>query len=124
MGRCSSGKFSVHVATEHPGFHYLLRQTGLSTVLANDNQNSGLVNFVLESCLPFVQIRSIYQKRRETGIKDGWEEMEYKFLFGRFFAEKQDYLFRCSVAPGNFPRERPKKSCSLYFPTKFSENVL
>ena len=59
-------------------------------------------------------------QRRETGIKDRWEEMEYGFLFGRFYPEKQDYLFRCSVAPGNFLLERPKKSCYLYFPTRFS----
>ena len=63
-------------------------------------------------------------QRRETGIKDGWEEMEYEFLFGRFYPEKQDYLFRCSVASANFPLERPKKSCYLYFPTRFSGNVL
>ena len=33
--------------------------------------------------------------------------------------EKQDYLFRCSVAPGHFPLRRLKKSCSIYFPTGF-----
>ena len=60
-------------------------------------------------------------QRRETGIKDRWEEMEYGFLFGRFYPEKQDYLFRCSVAPGNFLLERPKKSCYLYFPPDFPE---
>ena len=42
-------------------------------------------------------------------MKDGFEEMEHEFLFGIFRPEKQDYLFRCSVAPGNFPPERPKK---------------
>ena len=29
--------------------------------------------------------------------------MELEFPFGKFRPEKQDYLFRCSVAPGNFP---------------------
>jgi len=45
-------------------------------------KNSGLVNFVPESRLPFVQISSIYQKtteRPETGIKDVFEEIEHNF---------------------------------------------
>ena len=37
-------------------------QTSRSTVWANGTQNSGLVNFVPESRLPFVQISSIYRK--------------------------------------------------------------
>ena len=37
---------------------------------------------------------------------------EHKFPLGILRLEKQDYLFSCSVAPGNFPMERPKKSCS------------
>ena len=41
-----------------------------------------------------------------------------------FRSEKQHYLFRLSVAPGHFPLERPKKSCSTYFPTGFSETFL
>ena len=37
--------------------------------------------------------------------------MEHKFPFGIFRPENTGlYLFRCSVAPGNFPLERP---CSL-----------
>ena len=44
-------------------------------------KNSGLVNFFPESRWPFVQIGSIYRKndlprRPETGIKDGFKEME------------------------------------------------
>ena len=43
-----------------------------------------------------------------------------RFLFGIFRPEKQDYLFRCTLAPGNFPLERPKKSCSIPdFPESF-----
>ena len=37
-------------------------QTGRSKVWVNGTQNSGLVNFVPESRLPFVQISPIYQK--------------------------------------------------------------
>ena len=40
-------------------------QTSRSTVWANGTQNSGLVNFVPESRLPFVQISSIYRKTTE-----------------------------------------------------------
>ena len=38
-------------------------------------------------------------RKHETGIKDGFEEMKHKFPFGTFRSERQDYLFRCSVAP-------------------------
>ena len=49
--------------------------------------------------------------------------MEHEFLFGIFRPEKQDYLFKCSVAPGNSSLERPKKSCSIYFPNEFFRNL-
>ena len=42
--------------------YYLHGQTRRSTVWANGTQNSGLVNFVPESRLQFVQISSIYRK--------------------------------------------------------------
>ena len=60
-------------------------QAGRSTVWANGTQNLGLVNFVPESRLPFVQISSIYQKtiaKALTRIKDGFEEMDHGFPFG------------------------------------------
>ena len=88
-------------------------QTGRSTVWAIGTQNSGLVNFATESRLrlkksvPFTEKRP---RRPETGIKDDFEEVEHEFLLGIFRQEKQDYLFRCSVAPENFPLERTKKS--------------
>ena len=44
-------------------------------------------------------------------------EMECEFPFGIFCPEKQDYLFRTSVAPWNFLLERPQKSASTCFPT-------
>ena len=58
------------------------------------------------------------------GIKHGLEEMEREFPLGIFRPEKQDYLYRCSVALGNVPLEQPKKACSIYFPTGFSGNFL
>ena len=47
--------------------------------------------------------------------------MDHEFPFGIFRPEKQDYLFRCSVARGNFPLERLEtEPCSIYFPAGFS----
>jgi len=53
-----------------------------------------------------------------------FEQMEREFPFGTFHLEKQDYLFRCSVAPGNFPLEQPRKSFTIYFPTGISGKFL
>ena len=73
----------------------------------------------LYKSVPFTEKRP---RRSETGIKDGFHEIEREFLFETFRPEKQDYLFRCSDAPGNFQLERPKKSRSIYFPNRFSGN--
>ena len=95
-------------------------QTSQFTVWTNQcqiKQNSRQINFVPDSRLPFAQISSIYRKRPrkpETGIKDGFEEMEHEFPFGTFRSEKQDYFFR------NFPLKRPEKSCSIHSSTGFS----
>ena len=59
--------------------------------------------------------------RPETGIKDGFEEMEHKFPFGIFHPQKQDYFFRCSVALGNFPLEDPKSRVPFTFQLDFPE---
>ena len=75
----------------------------------------------MENFLPTSSITEKRPRTPETGIKDGFEEMEHEFPFGIFRPEKQDYLIRCSVVLGNFPLERPKKSCSIHFPTGFSE---
>ena len=44
-------------------------------------------------------------------------EMEHEFPFGIFCPEKQEYLFRSSIAPRNFLLEWPQKSASTCFPT-------
>ena len=51
------------------------------TVWVNCKENSGLVNFVLESRLSFTNQFHLQKRPRrpETGIKDGFEEMENKF---------------------------------------------
>ena len=48
--------------------YHLLGQTGRSTVRANGTQNSGVVNFVAKSLLPFVQISSIHRKTTAKGL--------------------------------------------------------
>ena len=58
---------------------------------------------------PFTEKRP---RRPETGIKDGFEEMEREFPFETFRPGKQDYPIKCSVAPGNFPLQI---SCSIQF---------
>ena len=74
---------------------------------------SRLVNFVPESSFPFALISSIYPEKRprkaETGIKDGLEEIEHIFPFGKFRLGKQAYLSRRTVASWNFPPKRPEK---------------
>ena len=98
---------------------HLHGQTGRSTVWANGRQNSGLENF-----LPISSITEKKPRTPETGIKDGFGEMEHDFQFEIFRPEKQDYLFRFSVAPGNFPSERLEKPCSFTFQPDFPENFL
>ena len=49
--------------------------------------------------------------------------MAHEFPFGAFRPQEQDFLFRRSVAPENFPLEQPMESWSIYFPSQFSGNV-
>ena len=63
--------------------YHLQGQTGQFSVWVDGKQNSGLLSFVPESRLLFAQISSIdgktaakQQANAETGIKDGFEEME------------------------------------------------
>ena len=79
-------------------------QSSRFTVKADGKQNSRLVNFVLEQRLPFAKISFIYRKRlgrRDTGIKDSFEEVEHEFPFGTFRPQKKKtglpyQMFRCS----------------------------
>ena len=49
--------------------------------------------------------------------------MEHEFPFGIFHPEKQDYLFNCSVAPGNFRRNEPKSRVPFTFQPDYPEEV-
>jgi len=88
-------------------------------------QNLRLVNFVLESHLPFVQISSFYQKMTAKAwnwYQDPISQMEHKFLFGTFHPEKQNYLFRYSVTLclKMFHLNKPKSCVAFTFPPDFT----
>ena len=98
-------------------------QTGRSTVLGK-----WYAKFRTDKFRPGVAFtictNQFHLLRPETGIKDGFQEMEHKFLLGIFCPEKQDHLFKFSVALGIFLLERPKKVCLISFPSGFSGNFL
>ena len=63
-------------------------------------------------------------RRPETGIKDGFEEMEHEFPSGTFRPEKTGLpfqMFRCSRIVSTGTTQKP---CSIYFPSGFSETFL
>ena len=64
-----------------------------------------------------------WPRRPETGLEDSFEEMEHEFPFGTFHLEKQDYLFRCSVAPKIFHWNDPESYIPFTFRLDFSENL-
>ena len=108
-------------------------QTGRAAVWVNRAQNSGLVNCVPKLPLPFVQISSIYRKKKKkTTGREGLKlvsimalnKWNTNFRLEYSFRKNRTKFFRCSVAPRNFPLERPKKQCSIFFPTGFSGNFL
>ena len=58
----------------------------------------------------------------EIGSQNGFEELEHEYPDANFRPRKMDYLSRRSVGP--VPVQRPEKSCSVYFSTSISGNVL
>ena len=77
-------------------------------VWANLKQNFGLLNFILESCVPFAQIGSfIYRKAAAIiiSLNNWFEDMEHKFVFETSWLGIQDHLFRNSVSLGSFSLE-------------------
>ena len=83
---------------------------GRKTKIVVRTQNSGLVNFVLESWLLFEQISLIKREikwpaRSETGIKGCFEEIQ-EFPFRTFCHEKQ----HSSISSGNFCQNNQNSS--------------
>ena len=102
-------------------YHLLYYLVNLSILgLAKCMENSRL-NFVPESrlpSLPFAQISSI---NRKTAAK-AWNRCQNRTRISVWSfpsGKKQNHLFSCSIASGNLPQERPKKSCPIYFSTRF-----
>ena len=71
--------------------------------------------------VPFTEKRP---QNAHTGIKNVLEQKGERISLWNIPAGKQDYLFRHSVAPGNSPLKRPKKSCSFSFLTGISGSFL
>ena len=104
-----TGKFPGQ--TEILVVYHLHGQTIQFMVWVNGSQSSGVVNFVPKSPLPknggegLKLVSKMALKEWNTNCR-----LEYSI---------RNYLFRCSVASGSFSLGRPKKSCSIYFPTGF-----
>ena len=119
--------------------YHLHEQTGRSTVWANGrvricrkvrrhvyikkvllctSQNSGLVNFVPKSCLPFVQISFIFRKHDREGVKMA-SSMTLKKWNTNFRLEHSVRKNRTTFSDVPLLSEichqttRPKKSCSI-----------
>ena len=98
--------------------YHLHGQTGAFMVWVNGSQSSGLVNFVPESPLPFVQISSNYRKKAAKA----WN------WYQRWLWKNRTRISVWNIPSGKTGLTfadvplRPKKSCSIYFPTGFPEN--
>ena len=89
---------SATLTTLMPIINYLQQQTGQFTVWTNDKQNSGLINFIPESRLQFVQIQTIY--RKYLYCKKGcFEEIEWNTNFRLENSAVQKNLTIFSNAP-------------------------
>ena len=90
--------------------------------LGNWTQNTGLVNFILESrfhlykSVPFTWKRP---PRPETGIKDGLEEMEQKFLLGIFCLENSTTFSDVPLLLEIFCWNDPKRRVPFTFQLDF-----
>ena len=65
-------------------------------VRESGRKNSEVINFIPESCLPFVQTVSFFTEK--------WQNEPESAITNFHFL-----TFTCSVAPGNFPPERHEK---------------
>ena len=88
-------------------------QTGRFMVCVNGSQSSGLVNFVPEIAFNICTNQSHLPENGREGLK----------LVSISVWNIPSGNFRCSVAPGNFPLGRPKKSFSIYPPTGFPRKI-
>ena len=93
-------------------YNHQNEQTSPFMVWLNGKKNSAPVNFVLESLKNGHESLKLVSKMALKKLNSN---------LGPFHPENQEYLFRCSVAPGNFLLAQPlKKSCSIHF---FSKHI-
>ena len=91
-------------------------------------KNSGPVNFVPESRLPFVQIKSVgftgkRPRRPETDIKlMAQKKWSANFRLEYSVRKNRTTFSDVPLLPEIFYWDDPKKACSIYFPTGFSRN--
>ena len=92
--------------------------------------NSGLINFVVESRLPFVQISFIpiekRLRRRETGVKDGFEEWNTNFRLEHSVGKNRTTLSDVPLSPDIFRVPRStfvtyKRFAVLFFLPSWAE---
>ena len=108
-------------------------QTGRATVWVNRAQNSGLVNFVPKLPLPFVQISSIYRKKKkkETTDREGLKLVSNMALKKRNTNFRLECCFRKNrttfsdvpLFPEIFRWNDPKSSVPFSFQPGFPEIV-
>ena len=101
--------------------YHLHGGTGRFTVWESGKQNSRLASFVPESRLPFaVTFAERRPRRSETGIKDGFQEMEHEFSFGTFSDwENRTTFSDVPLLREIFHRNDPKRSAPLTFQPGF-----
>ena len=98
-------------------FSHLHRQIGWFTLWANGTQNSGPVNFIPESDLPFAQISSTYLKmatKPATGVR-GLRTNKAKILIGAILTGKTEIpLQKFRFSQENFPLEWLQRPVFLF----------
>ena len=106
--------------------YHLHGQTGRSTVWANAGTQTQFRTgkFRPESRLPFMQISSIY--RKTTAKAWNWYQ-RWLWRNGTRISVWNQYSIRTNRTTFSdvpFPLGRPRKSCSIYFPTRFPRKCL
>ena len=87
---------------------FKIKRSSHSVVLNKGRQTCRLTDWINGIAFTICTNQFHLPKKDRKGLKLGINEMEHEFLIRTFRSEKQDYLFRCSVAPGSFPLERTK----------------
>ena len=99
---------AVATASKFAFIVFKIKRSSHSVVLNKGRQTCRLTDWINGIAFTICTNQFHLPKKGRKGLKLGINEMEHEFLTRTFRSEKQDYLFRCSVAPGSFPLERTK----------------